>query len=355
MLGLDTLDVGIGMALMFLFVSLICSAVREFGELVLKTRATSLERGVREMLGEGAAAADAAALTRRLYDHPLISALYAGSYATARPARWLKHVPFLGRNGLPSYIPSESFAKAILQIARDDFAVRSTATLASRDLRAWIGENPADPLKRAIRGALDSSANDLALTRAALEHWFDSAMDRVAGWYKRRTQLWLFAIGLGCAVLMNIDALTVMQRLSTDDALRDRVVGAAGVVLAECARDPARCPADAAPAGHAAALTPARIDRQLDRIRSATAQMSQVSWPIGWNGYPDPQYRLFTSTGRTGAPPLAWWLPVIGGWLLTAFGVTFGASFWFDVLNRFMVVRSTIKPDEKSPEEKSKS
>ena len=87
MLGLKTLDVGIGMALMFLFVSLICSAVREFGELLLKTRATSLERGVREMLGEGDKAAGAAALTQRLYDHPLISALYAGSYATARPAR----------------------------------------------------------------------------------------------------------------------------------------------------------------------------------------------------------------------------------------------------------------------------
>ena len=28
-----------------------------------------------------------------------------------------------------------------------------------------------------------------------------------------------------------------------------------------------------------------------------------------------------------------------------------GAPFWFDVLNRLMVIRSTVKPKEKSPDE----
>jgi hypothetical protein len=31
-----------------------------------------------------------------------------------------------------------------------------------------------------------------------------------------------------------------------------------------------------------------------------------------------------------------------------------GAPFWFDMLNKFIVVRSTVKPKGKSPEEKSK-
>jgi hypothetical protein len=38
----------------------------------------------------------------------------------------------------------------------------------------------------------------------------------------------------------------------------------------------------------------------------------------------------------------------IFGWLLTAFAVCLGAPFWFDVLNKFIVVRSTVKPREKS-------
>jgi hypothetical protein len=48
--------------------------------------------------------------------------------------------------------------------------------------------------------------------------------------------------------------------------------------------------------------------------------------------------------------------PVFGlaGWLLTAIAMTLGAPFWFDTLNKFMVVRSTIKPEEKSGVEPSK-
>jgi hypothetical protein len=42
------------------------------------------------------------------------------------------------------------------------------------------------------------------------------------------------------------------------------------------------------------------------------------------------------------------------GWLLTALAISLGAPFWFDMLNKFIVVRSTVKPKEKSPEEKSK-
>jgi len=32
---------------------------------------------------------------------------------------------------------------------------------------------------------------------------------------------------------------------------------------------------------------------------------------------------------------------------------TLGAPFWFDVLNKITVIRSTVKPHEKSPEEAS--
>ena len=45
----------------------------------------------------------------------------------------------------------------------------------------------------------------------------------------------------------------------------------------------------------------------------------------------------------------------IFGLILTAFAISLGGPFWFDLLNQFMVVRSTIKPQEKSPAEPSKS
>ena len=44
------------------------------------------------------------------------------------------------------------------------------------------------------------------------------------------------------------------------------------------------------------------------------------------------------------------WFAVVCGWLVTAFAVMLGAPFWFDVLNKFMIIRSTVKPHEKSAE-----
>jgi hypothetical protein len=42
-------------------------------------------------------------------------------------------------------------------------------------------------------------------------------------------------------------------------------------------------------------------------------------------------------------------ISLIGGWVMTAFAVTLGAPFWFDVLSKLMIVRSTVKPKDGSP------
>jgi hypothetical protein len=51
MFGSQVLEVAIGLVLLFLFVSLICTAAQEALQLVLKWRGAILERGVRELLG----------------------------------------------------------------------------------------------------------------------------------------------------------------------------------------------------------------------------------------------------------------------------------------------------------------
>ncbi len=56
------------------------------------------------------------------------------------------------------------------------------------------------------------------------------------------------------------------------------------------------------------------------------------------NGQDPTQNALFNAAGA---------LALICGWVMTAFAVTLGAPFWFDVLSKLMVVRSTMKPGEK--------
>ena len=61
MLITDTLDVGIGLALVYLLVSLAMTSLSEAIEGVLKKRAVDLERAIAEMLQGDASALNAAA------------------------------------------------------------------------------------------------------------------------------------------------------------------------------------------------------------------------------------------------------------------------------------------------------
>ena len=67
-------------------------------------------------------------------------------------------------------------------------------------------------------------------------------------------------------------------------------------------------------------------------IKDVVETISAVSLPIGWSEFPKRDQ-----------------LPIIFlGWLITAFAVSLGAPFWFDLLNKFMNIRSAGKaPDEK--------
>src|ERR1700690_4392009 len=62
---------------------------------------------------------------------------------------------------------------------------------------------------------------DVSQFRQNIETWFNSSMDRVSGWYKRRTQLILFLMGLGIAVALNVNSVSLAGELWSHKAQRD--------------------------------------------------------------------------------------------------------------------------------------
>lgn len=332
MFGSEVIEVGRGVALLFFFMSLIASAFCEAVENFLKTRATYLETGIKELLGR-----DNEELVRRFYEHPMIAALYHGTY-----------VP--GSKSLPSYIPRQNFAVAVLDILRPANLV---APLSLESLRASLDTVEAsNPAKRVVLTALDSTTADLAKVRQALESWFDGTMDRVSGWYKRRSGYALAALGLFAAVTMNVDAITVAKHLISDKALRDAAVAQAEKV------------------------TEAGQDETSQTLNELKRDLAAIGYPIGWHfterGYPVPIPQAgcvasqkpdtaTSSTPQTATNKATYACQgnssaiifAIPGWIITALAITLGAPFWFDMLNKLMVVRSTVKPTEKSPDEPS--
>lgn len=360
MFGSDILEVAVGLALLFLIVSLICTAAREGLEAIMRTRAMDLERGIRELLDDP----DGSSLTKTLFDHPMIYALFGGKYdpdnltqtvtLTGEGERF--HMRFLKRRNLPSYIPAGHFAAAIIDIiARGPSTpppypvpdaqppVPPGTALSVEALRSAAASFPNEKIKRAMLSAIDFAEGDLANVKVNLENWFDGTMDRASGWYKRRTQVILFFMGLFAAAALNIDAIEIAKRLYRDDPLREAVVAQAERVVE---------------AGKDAAGNPLFLQgKDLPELRE---ELDSIGYPIGWwNWWPDPQSRpddcikpVDPVECKRTLPP-ATKLQIGLGWFITALAAMLGAPFWFDLLNKFMVIRSTVKPHEKSPEEGS--
>jgi hypothetical protein len=403
MFGSSIIDIAIGIVFVYLLLSLICSAANEIIERYSRKRASDLENGIKEMLQDPQ-------LVQQLYEHPLVYSLFAKPYTP-------------GGKNLPSYIPSRNFALALMDLIGDGTAKGATAagsispaTDAMDLMKTAVNNNQtlSPKVKRALQTLVDASQNPARL-RENIENWFDSSMDRVSGFYKRRSQLIILVFGLLLTIAVNADSIALVRVLSTDRAMRDSLVAAAAEYAKNNPTPPsssAANPNSSAPAGGTTAdskppantnsnsgvsnnanTAPAKngnsssagsadnsnirnvnsssssssstasgtsatskpapagsaCDTPECRVKENLNQIERLGLPIGWNRQvsdpPDPRSIYIT--------PGQWVLRVLG-WLITALALSLGAPFWFDLLNKFMVVRSTVKPKEKSPEEKSK-
>jgi hypothetical protein len=295
MFGSVILEVAIGVVFIYLLLGLICSVLNEWIAGIFALRARTLEAGVRNLLnnrqGQG--------LAEQLYAHPFIKGL----------AR---------RGQKPSYIPSRIFALALLDtVAPADSATGSRTIQEVRDTITQI----ADPeLKKVLLALIDEAEGDLKWARENIEEWFNEAMNRVSGWYKRQTQWIVLAISLIVTAAVNADTLMIAGSLWNDGAMRASLVAAAQ----EAAKHPLST------SGQDAA-------RLVDEIQK---RVEQHQIPLGWSQ---------TEGDARRAPTDFWrWVAKLIGLLLTAVAVSLGAPFWFDVLNKFIAFRSSGKPPEKT-------
>lgn len=291
MFGSQILDVGVGLVMLFLLLSLICSSMKEGLETFFKHRAKDLESGLRQLFRDP----NAQTLVPRFYDHPLIFGLFQGDYDPKNLDK------------LPSYIPSQTFALAVLDLIKNE---------------------PDDSyLKRAVTPLIEAAGTDFKRAQKNIEDWYNAAMDRVSGWYKRRTQIVIAVMGFAIAGAFNIDSFAIARYLNATPGVRSAWVEEAKK--------------------NTSSNSPPSVN---DLAPLITVTDIPIGWNIGANNK-DAQVAVW----RVIPSDFAGWAIKIAGILLTGLAVSLGAPFWFDVLNRFMVVRSTVKPEEKSQDEPSKA
>src|ERR1700760_2612649 len=134
--GSQVLEVLIGLLLLFLALSVVCSGIKEIAASFFALRSRTLETAIRKMLHE--INGDVA---QNLLRHPLIA-------GTVSPDK-----------KLPSYISSRNFALALVDTISPQNDGTQTRTIS--DLRASIVNLPATNLRKTLLGFIDTAQGDM--------------------------------------------------------------------------------------------------------------------------------------------------------------------------------------------------
>lgn len=218
-------DVAIGMVFVYFLLALIACGIQEFVAGVFTWRGTYLRRAIDVILSNDTNAQFWWSAGDFFRAHMTWNAppLRTANDPPANPTEMQKKAlavlariqavpehPILSGvpNKLPSYIPSRSFAKALLETLRDG----SNSSLFGQ-VKQTIDTLPDGDLKKTLTLFVHDAGDDMDAFRKNLEQWFDDAMDRVNGIYSRLSQYFLLIVGLLMAVVLNVDSFHVAETL----------------------------------------------------------------------------------------------------------------------------------------------
>lgn len=285
MLDFAAVQVGLGLIFVYLVLALVCSAANEAISTAWRWRARFLREGIANMLDPDDPV-KGAEYAKALYAHPLVNSLIRSNS------------PRRGKPRHPSYLPARVFATALLDIDRKG---------AERSVKASIDAVPSPQTRAALQALWSDSGGRQDIFRHAVEAWYDDAMQRVSGWYRRRMHLLMWVVAGFIVLALNVDTIRIADHLWKDRTIRAAVI----------ARTQHPGPSATAPS--------------VTNVAVSVDKLQQLKLPIGWWVEQRP-----SGTGGWAAMLLLKLL----GLTMTAAAMTLGAPFWFDVLGKVARVRS---------------
>ncbi len=319
MLDSAILEVLIGLFFVYAVLSLVCSAITELITQASGMRGKTLKQGIRRLLGDVRTGNDS--LVDKFYRHHLIASLSK-------------------KNKKPSYIPSRTVAATLLSMVRSAGGTDGEDMASLRENLRTSGERYS-AVAEALGALLDRAENSLEKGVANIEHWIDDQMDRVSGWYRRWAQWVLLFVAFFVCAVVNADTLKIVTDLYNNPAYRKLIVAQAEQRIAQT--DPE--------AGSGDSKDPKTT------LGSLREQLSEVQPLIGWSreefeyigvlGPEDATKEKADAEKKDKTWKVVWrCLAKMIGLILTAFAVSLGAPFWFNLLQKLLQMRGSVKPEK---------
>jgi hypothetical protein len=340
MFGSSILEVVIGVVLVYFITSLLCTTITEWISRFFAMRSSTLKDGIKQLLSNNDK------LTNDLLDHPLIKGISPKDKSGISKAK----------NKLPSEIPARTFALALIDLIpsiKKTEQAASTSTAAtppapvvqqSQPAPALPADNPEqiitslgksialipdEKLQQGLNALLvsaksetDTAAEILISFRTSVEKWFDDSMQRVGGWYKRKTQLIVLVIVLAVCFGLNVDTFGIANTLFKDANLRSSMVAAAE-----------------------AQVNAPMVDNVTTRLVS---EVTSLTLPVGWSS--DNSTAGKSANNPTDFPG---WVVKISGIFVSGLAISLGSGFWFDILSKLVNLRAAGKKPATTDEQEA--
>ncbi|WP_018500647.1 hypothetical protein [Parafrankia discariae] len=217
--------------------------------------------------------------------------------------------------------------------------VAATGSAAVGTIEDGLAALPPSPARDALIAATVQAAGDREKIVTELARWYDDAMDRLSGWYRRRVAVFLLCYAVLLAVPFNLDAIGLARTFWQDGTVRQAAVAAAQVEVASgstaSGSTASGATASDGTAGEAAPDQPTAGEAAEQAVQ-AVREVSGLAVPIGWVHSSETR-----DDPREVPHSVGGWLLKIVGLAIGCFALTAGAPFWFDLLGRLVNMRAT--------------
>jgi hypothetical protein len=354
MISSAIIDVGIGLVLVYILMSIIVTQCNAVLVNILNLRAEHLRDGLEKLITDER-------LRYELLTHPLVNVVQSEMSlgqkpgvgkrlrSVSRTALEVLFAPHLAKRSdttTTSYVNPTVFADVMIDaLVKNPELLAQLKNVQIPQLIDLLKEHIDDANLERTLEALLSTASTVDEAKAKLVTWFNNGMTQLSDVFKGRVQYVSFMVGLLLSVVLNIDTVYMAQTFWNDPSTRQIAVSAAQTVM----RDEQQILTQ--PSDTNTATENTELSNSVGRVQQSISDLFDLKLPIGWYSI-DPNIQTTdlliladpATDGRnfwliipTNQNPLNWIGFVIVkviGWVLTALAVMQGSDFWFNLLRQ---------------------
>lgn len=288
MSALPIVEMAIGLIFAYVLLSILCSIINEWIANLASLRSKNLKTSLCQLLADP----NLSGLARDVWEHPLIKESKDDKKG-------------------PAYIASNTFARVMIDLIDQKSEFKAKVASNKAALETAIDQaNLPDSMVTVMKSLIDDADTSIKEFQQNVSVWFDNAMDRFSGVYKRWLQIVSLLIAFVLAAVLNVDTITIAQTLWRNPELRSQIADEVAIAIEMCREKQGLEDCTA-----------------FNNVKNTRSKIEML--PVGWSS----DDKAFSN---------AWsFILKLIGLVLTALAASLGAPFWFDVLNKLNSLRST--------------